>query len=65
MGNLHPKKQHILLLAVLLLLTTVVSCSRQTTTAVPTDGFTFTDDLGREVTVSEPRRVAAHEACHL
>lgn len=59
MGNMHPKKQNILLLAVLILLTTMVGCSRQTTSAAPADGFTFIDDLGREVTVSDPQRVAA------
>ena len=59
MGNMHPKKQNILLLAVLILLTTMVGCSRQTTFAAPADGFTFIDDLGREVTVSDPQRVAA------
>ena len=59
MHKLHQIKYKILLMTMFLLLATAISCRQQTTSAPPAAGFTFTDDLGREVTVSQPRRVAA------
>ena len=59
MHKLHQIKHNILILTTFLLLTTAVSCRQQTPSAPPAAAFTFTDDLGREVTVTEPQRVAA------
>ena len=57
MRKIHQTKYNLLLLTIFLLLA-AVGCQRQTPSAPP-DGFTFTDDLGREVTVTEPQRTAA------
>lgn len=59
MQKLHLIKYKILMMAMFLLMTTAVSCRQQPPSAPAADGFTFIDDLGREVTVSEPQRVAA------
>lgn len=57
-------KKHRLLICVLLSLFLLVSCgtaapSSQSTSAAQADSVTFTDDLGRTVTVDSPKRVAA------
>ena len=57
-------KKHRLLICVLLSLFLLVSCgtaapSSQSASAAQADSVTFTDDLGRTVTVDSPKRVAA------
>jgi len=41
------------------LLLSLISCSAAPSASFDNGGFTFTDDLGREVTVTSPQRVAA------
>lgn len=49
-------KKIIILLFVLIMATSLIGCNKQSS---PTEGYTFTDDLGRTVTVNNPKRIAA------
>ena len=60
MRNICNKNHKITsLLTVVFLLIFMNACSRGPTQSDSPAGFTFTDDLGREVVVSEPQRTAA------